>query len=301
VDKRIFEGENPMNRTHARPFNPILFVVLLLAACAPAATPTATPAPSATPLPTATATATPTSTATPTHTPTPTFTPTPTLTPTATPTPNPEQRQIMEAQAVLAPYGITEIKKAEPLPLPQGVDINNYIFPGQVLGWIEQFHGDGSLQFMNATLNNIYEAKNNQGKSVTVVKLNFFFQGDRIDPGDKKPHLLYLIIPASPNEIPPYVAHWNRPDIAPTPLLSLCGKGPLNIDISYILTKGDSLQEAYKALSQPNDTGVIQATNKDVQFSAILNNNVAIRNDKLLKQVNKLLKNFPLDIVFKFL
>jgi len=280
-----------MKRTHtlarACPLVSVLSVVILLAACAPAATPTATPAPSATPLPTATATATPTSTATPTYTPTSTSTPTPTLTPTATPTPNPEQRQIMEAQAVLAPYGITEIKKAEPLPLPQGVDINNYIFPGQVLGWIEQFHGDGSLQFMNATLNNIYEAKNNQGKSVTVVKFNFFFQGDIIDPGDKNSHILYLIIPASLNEIPSNVAHWNKYGIKPTPLLSLHDKGPLNIDITYIFTDGDSLQVAYKALSQPNGIGVIQATNKDVQFSAMLNNNVAIRNNKLLKQVNK--------------
>jgi len=75
-----------MNRTHARPFNPILFVVLLLAACAPAATPTATPAPSATPLPTATATAAPTSTATATATARPTNTPRPPATATAIPT-----------------------------------------------------------------------------------------------------------------------------------------------------------------------------------------------------------------------
>ena len=274
-----------MNRTHARPFNPILFVVLLLAACAPAATPTATPAPSATSLPTATATATPTSTATPTYTPTPTFTPTPTLTPTATPTPNPEQRQIMEAQAVLAPYGITEIKKAEPLPLPQGVDINNYIFPGQVLGWIEQFRGSGSLRIMNAVLNNIYEAKNNQGKPVTVVKINFFFQADLAGRADKNSHTLYLIIPASPNEIVPGAGFWDRDDIIS--ILSLQNKGPLSIDIPYILTTGNSLEEAYKALSKP--VGVIQATNRNLGAGILLvpNDGVAVRNSKLLKQVNK--------------
>jgi len=269
-----------MNRTHARPFNPILFVVLLLAACAPAVTPTATPAPSATPLPTATATATPTSTATPTYTPTPTFTPPPTLTPTATLTPNPEQRQIMEAQAVLAPYGISEIKKAEPLPLPQGVDINNYIFPGPVLGWIEQFSGNGSLRIMNATLNNIYEAKNNQGKSVTVVKLNFFFQADLAGRADKNSHTLYLIIPASPNEIVPGAGFWDRQDRIS--LLSLQNNGPITIDIAYIFTKGDSLQEAYQALSQP--VGVIEAVNPNPTILVLDNTGVDARNNKLLKR-----------------
>ena len=100
-----------MNRTHARPFNPILFVVLLLAACAPAATPTATPAPSATPLPTATATTTPTSTATPTHTPTSTETPTPKPTATATPTETPKPTLTKDQQ-------IEEIVQRLPIQFP---------------------------------------------------------------------------------------------------------------------------------------------------------------------------------------
>jgi hypothetical protein len=100
-----------MNRTHARPFNPILFVVLLLAACAPAATPTATPAPSATPLPTATATATPTSTATPTYTPTPTETPTPKPTATVKPTETPKPTLTKEQQ-------IEEIVQHLPIQFP---------------------------------------------------------------------------------------------------------------------------------------------------------------------------------------
>ena len=282
-----------MNRTHARPFNPILFVVLLLAACAPAATPTATPAPSATPLPTATATATPTNTATPTDTPTPTFTPPPTLTPTATPTPNPEQRQIMEAQAVLAPYGITGIKKAEPLPLPQGVDINDYIFPGQVLGWIEQFPGDGSISFMNAILNNIYVATNPEGKSVTILEFNFLF---RYDPeggrADKQWHPLYLIIPASPNEIPSNVVNLAS-GIPQTSLLSLCGKGRPTVDIAYLLidpNPSESLKKVYNALFQPGGVGVINVTNKDPRLWAITKPNASERNNKLSELLQRLNK-----------
>lgn len=69
-------------------FRPILLSILLvlLVACAPAATPT--PVPTATPVP-PTATPLPTLTFTPTITPTPTSTSTPTLTPTPTNTPRP--------------------------------------------------------------------------------------------------------------------------------------------------------------------------------------------------------------------